>query len=213
MINANTSTKVALQVCAITDIRASGSGYTDLDFDVTDGSGSSVHSDYDLTDETEFTIDPQGECKDYQMSVSNLGSDENMLTIAFGAAVNSNDPRKREGPFVAGPTRPTPPIARPGDIVGFRKQMGESPLQNRNISLLNDTGEALTGIFWSNSATIGWGEDKLAGSTLARNQQWNIEVTDGSKACLFDFRAVTASEREIELGQINVCEESVVRFE
>ena len=213
LINANTSTKVALQVCALTDIRASGSGGTDLDFDVTDASGSSVHSDYDLTDKTQFRLDPQGKCKDYQISVSNLGSDTNMLTIAFGKDAANSDPRKREGPFVAGPTRPTPPIARPGDLVGFRKSLGDNPLQNRNISLLNNTGEALTGIFWSNSATIGWGEDKLSGSTLARNQQWNIEVTDGSKACLFDFRAVTASERTIEIGQINVCEESIVSFE
>jgi hypothetical protein len=213
-IEANTSTKVALQVCDLTQISARGGGGTDLDFDVTDAQGSSVHSDYDLTDATEFTIDPEGKCKDYQISVSNLGDTQNMLTIAFGKEGASLDPRKQDGPFVARPSRPNSAIARPGQIAGFRKGMGgEGAALNRNISLLNNTGEAVTSLYWSNSATIGWGKDMLTGSALARNQQWNIEVTDGSDACLFDFRAITASEREIEIGQVNVCEESVVAFE
>jgi hypothetical protein len=137
-----------------------------------------------------------------------------MLTIAFGKEGASLDPRKQDGPFVARPSRPNSAIARPGQIAGFRKGMGgEGAALNRNISLLNNTGEAVTSLYWSNSATIGWGKDMLTGSALARNQQWNIEVTDGSDACLFDFRAITASEREIEIGQVNVCEESVVAFE
>jgi len=214
LIRANASTKVALQVCALTQINARGGGETDLDFDVTDASGSSVHSDYDLTDATQFTLDPDGACKDYQISVSNLGEDRNTLTIAFGKDEAATDPRKQDGPFVAGPTQPTSGIARPGQIVGFRKGMaGASDAANRSVSLYNNTGEALVSLYWSNSATMGWGEDKLASNTLARNQQWNVEVTDGSNACLFDFRAVTASEREIEVGQVNVCEAGAVSFE
>ena len=213
-IGAQTSTKLPLQVCKTTLVRARGRGDSDLDFDVTDGSGSSVHSDYGMTDTTEFTLDPQGSCKDYQIAVNNLGTDKNVLTIAFGEAGEALDPRERKGPFVAGPSRPNSAIARPGQIVGFRKgeEFGDGEL-NRNISLLNRTGEALTSLYWSNSATIGWGKDMLTGSALAENQQWNIEVTDGSNACLFDFRAVTASEREIEVAQVNVCEDSIVAFE
>lgn len=213
-IDANASTKVALQVCDLTKIGASGDGATDLDFDVTDGSGSSVHSDYDLTDATEFTLDPLGKCKDYQISVSNLGDAANILTIAFGTERGGMAQTKTDGPFVAGPTGPTSGIARPGDIVGFRKGLsGAGAEVNRNISLLNNTGEALTGLYWSNSATLGWGDDRLGEASLARSQQWNIEVTDGSNACLFDFRAITASQREIRVTQVNVCEESAVSFE
>ena len=213
-ILAQTATKVPLQVCETTKVSARGRGDSDLDFDVTDGSGSSVHSDYGMSDKTEFTLEPQGKCEDYQISVNNLGPAKNVLTIAFGKEGEALGPRGRKGPFVAGPTRPNSAIARPGQIVGFRKgaEFGEGEL-NRNMSLLNNTGEALTSLYWSNSATIGWGKDMLTGSALARGQQWNIEVTDGSDACLFDFRAVTQSEREIEVGQVNVCEDSVVAFE
>ncbi|WP_298301879.1 hypothetical protein [uncultured Erythrobacter sp.] len=212
LIDASASTKFPLQICAETRISARGEGRTDLDFDVTDSSGNSMHSDYDLTDATEFTIDPKGACKDYQISVSNLGDTNNMLTIAFGEA--AVDPRKQDGPFVVGPTQPNSAIARPGQIAGFRKGLGgENAELNRNISLMNRTGEALESLYWSNSATMGWGKDRLATASLARNQQWNIEVTDGSEACIFDFKAVTTSERVIEVGQINVCEESAVTFE
>lgn len=214
LIGANAATKVALQLCGKTKVIARGGGGTDLDFDVTNGAGSSVHSDYDLTDATEFTIDPEGQCRDYQISVSNLGESANTLTIAFGKEGAGTAAGKQTGPYVAGPTRPTPPIARPGQIIGFRKGLpGADAQANRNVSLHNNTGEALVSLYWSNSATIGWGEDRLADSLLARNQQWNVEVTDGSAACLFDFRAVTASDREIEVSQINVCEEGAVFFE
>jgi len=213
LIDANASTKVPLQICALTNVSARGGGDTDLDFDVTDSSGSSVHSDYDLTDATEFTLDPEGNCKDYQISISNLGGANNLLTIAFGEAAVL-DRRKQDGPYVAGPTRPRFGIAPPGQIAGFRKGIGgEGAALNRNVSLFNSTGEALESLYWSNSATISWGVDKLATTTLARNQQWNVEVTDGSDACLFDFKAVTQSERVIEMGQVNVCEVGAVTFE
>lgn len=214
LIRGNTSTKVALQICGKTKINARGGGDTDLDFDVTDGTGSSVHSDYDLTDATEFTIDPQGTCKDYQISVSNLGDTGNTLTVAFGKGGAAADPRKQDGPFVAGPTRPSSAIARPGPAIGFRKGLpGSAEALNRKVALYNNTGEALVSMYWSNSATIGWGVDKLAETSLARGQQWNVEVTDGSAACIFDFRAVTESDREIEVGQVNVCETGTVMFE
>lgn len=214
MIDAETSTKVALQVCSLTTISARGGGDTDLDFDVTDAAGSSLHSDYDLTDRTQFTLDPKDACKDYQIAVSNLGEEKNMLTIAFGEDGASSPVRQSDGPFVAGPTGPTSGIARPGQIIGFRKGLGgENAPVNRNISILNQTGEALESLYWSNSATIGWGTDMLETSSLARDQQWNVVVSDGSDACLFDFRAVTTSEREIEVGQVNVCEVGAVTFE
>lgn len=213
-IGAQASTKLPLQLCKATTVRARGAGESDLDFDVTDGSGSTVHSDYGATDKTQFTLDPEGSCKDYQISVNNLGAVKNVLTIAFGEERSSSDPRKSEGPFVARPTRPNSAIAPPGQIVGFRKGVefnnGEI---NRNISLLNKTGETVESLYWTNSATIGWGDDRLASAAIAQNQQWNVEVGDGSNACLFDFRAVTTSEREIEVGQVNVCESAIVTFE
>ncbi|BDW81885.1 hypothetical protein MACH24_13230 [Erythrobacter sp. Dej080120_24] len=189
-VNANSATKVALRVCDVTKVLASGDGDTDLDFDVTDATGSSVHSDYDMTDRTSFTLDPKGACADYAMSVDNLGDVFNTLTIAFGG----------EDAVFAG--QGTEGKAKPG-----------AATSDRNISILNQTGETISSIFWSNSATLDWGDDKLAGSgVLAGGQQWNVNVSDGSQACLFDFKVVTQSGREIEMARVNACETAMVEF-
>lgn len=189
-VNANSATKVALRVCDVTKVLARGDGDTDLDFDVTDATGSSVHSDYDMTDRTSFTLDPKGACADYAMSVDNLGDVFNTLTIAFGG----------EDAVFAG--QGTGGKAKPG-----------AATSDRNISILNQTGETISSIFWSNSATLDWGDDKLAGSgVLAGGQQWNVNVSDGSQACLFDFKVVTQSGREIEMARVNACETAMVEF-
>jgi hypothetical protein len=199
-INANSSTKVALRVCDLTKVSARGQGETDLDFDVTDANGQSVHTDYDLTDATEFLLDPGSGCEDYQMQVGNLGDTTTTMTVALA---------REGGAVAAGKGGGATALA----IAGSRKGSAADPGAGRKVSLLNNTGEALKSLYWSNSATLGWGEDKLAGASLAREQQWNVDVTDGSNACLFDFRAVTESAREIEIGAVNVCEAGAVAFE
>lgn len=105
-------------------------------------------------------------------------------------------------------------LAPPGRMVG-KGPIGVSPDgQDRRIAILNQTGETLSGIFWSNSATLEWGVNRLGrGQSLARDQQWNVSVFDGSSACLFDFRAVTEGAREIEVVRVNVCEAGSVVVE
>lgn len=212
-VNANSSTKVALRVCALTRVSARGGGETDLDFEVTDASGKSVHTDYDLSDATEFLLDPGSGCEDYQMQVGNLGTTSAMMTVAFGredatvaAAKGNSAAAGRTANTLSGATAS-------GTVAGLRKGSPVDAGTGRKVSLLNNTGEALKSLYWSNSATLGWGDDRLAGASLAREQQWNVDVTDGSSACLFDFRAVTESAREIEVGGVNVCEAGAVAFE
>jgi hypothetical protein len=330
-INATSSSKVMMRVCESTMVYARGDGDTDLDFDITDGSGNSVHSDYDLTDQTEFTLDPGGVCSDFQMSISNLGDVYNVLTVAFdeepdiarssepagvarGTATATAARPSTENSTVVGtgpgeyraPANETVVVSLPvcdrtflsvegdgdtdldyqvisGDgtvvhsdydltdvtytslspsggcetfsltienlggvynvftvgyngggaafdaaagaeaaadaaIVGTSISVPEDTISrdgnNRNIAVLNRTGEALNFIYWTNSATLGWGEDKLGDSSvLAAGQQWNVYGGDGSDACLFDFRAITAGGREIAFRQINVCEVTSVTFE
>ncbi|MFU7527772.1 hypothetical protein [Qipengyuania sp. ASV99] len=327
-VNAQLATKVMLRVCSATRVSARGDGDTDLDFTVTDASGDTVHSDFDMTDQTSFTLDPGGECADFQMEVSNLGDVYNVLTVAFdgetNAAARPNSAQASSKP--GAPTlavRPSAPLPA-GPLVGsgageYRADANQSVSvelalceetyvsvvgdgdtdldfvirssrdaevhsdydltdvtfatlspsggcetflldvenlgdvynvftvsyagassaaaadvaanaeavavevpadtastdgNNRNIAILNQTGEALDFIYWSNSATLEWGADRLGDSyTLARGQQWNVNVSDGSSACLFDFKAVTASAREIQMTSINVCEVTSVAFE
>ncbi len=326
-VNATSSTKVALRVCSLTNVFARGDGDTDLDFDITDEGGNSIHSDYDLTDRTEFILDPGSGCADFQMAISNLGDVYNVLTVTFDDGPDTaRIPPSVSAPPVALHIPATRPAIQTSQIVGsgageyrapangtvlidlpvcettflsvegdgdtdldyqvfsasgdvvhsdydltdvtytsispsgggcetFRMSVenlggvynvftvgysggGSSSSDtasstgatgtsisvpadnastdgnNRNIAILNQTGESLTSIYWSNSATLAWGDDKLGrSSVLAAGQQWNVNAGDGSNACLFDFRAITESGREIEPSRINVCEVTSVAFE
>ncbi|WP_162627639.1 hypothetical protein [Erythrobacter sp. KY5] len=220
-VSANAATKVALRVCSVTKVRARGDGDTDLDFDVTDSAGTSIHSDYDTTDATEFTLDPGSECGDFQMAVENLGDVYNMLTIDFGEndVLNAKAPERRGTMERGTPNRGAlgavkSTLAPPGQLVGTRRPAVSPDGQDRRLSILNQTGETLSEIYWSNSATLEWGYDRLGtGYTLSRDQQWNVTVQDGSSACIFDFKAVTENAREIELPAINVCEEESIVIE
>ena len=318
-IAAESATKVLLRMCSATTVYARGDGDTDLDFSITDPQGEYAHSDYDLTDQTEFSVDPGAECADYSMSVNNLGDVHNVLTITYDTPPDIPEVDKAEA--AAEPVREPSPLASqnvgsgPGayrapangavtvdlPICGqtFLSVEGDgdtdldyvilssseeqvysdfgltdktytrlSPAEgecetfsmavenlgdvynvftveyaggddseapaaaamqtsvdvpddtistdgfNRNIAILNRTGESLNSVFWSNSATFDWGDDKLGdASVLAVGQQWNIYAGDSSNACLFDFKAVTGSGREITQSDINICEVTSVTFE
>ncbi len=228
-IEANSATKVLLRICSATTVYARGDGDTDLDFDVTDGSGDTVHSDYDLTDQVQFGVDPGGECADYSMSVSNLGEVYNVLTITFDTPPNIPEADKTAAAAdavqaaaldaaadVAEAVRD--PAPQSGAVTGTSIMAPPDTIStdgnNRNIAILNQTGETLNFIYWTNSATLGWGDDKLGeSSVLATGQQWNVYAGDGSNACLFDFKAVTESGREFVSTQTNICEVSSVAFQ
>lgn len=205
-VNANRSTKIELRACSVTEVTARGDGDTDLDFDVNSEAGNQIHSNYDLTDVTSFTLEPTQGCENFAMSVSNLGEVYNVLTVEFDGSVSQD--------FALNDNPVRPAIAEDGPAIGFLPGRSGGDGNDRNISIINQTGEALNFIYWSNSATLEWGDDKLGDAyTLAEGQQWNVNVIDGSNACLFDFRAVTAGAREIELTRINVCEVVDVAFE
>lgn len=198
-VNGSSATKVALRVCEVTKVTAKGDGDSDLDFEVTDAAGSSIHSDYDMTDVTNFTLNPGDGCADFQMSVDNVGDVLNIFTVAFGDEAVS-----------AGAVSATA-AATTAMFFDLPEDTISTDGNNRYIAILNRTGETLDVIHWSNSATLDWGEDKLGDAgVLAQDQQWNVNVNDGSNACLFDFKGVTQSGREIEVQSINACDQSSV---
>jgi len=190
---------VELPICEQTFISVEGDGDTDLDFDITNSAGDEVHSDYDLTDRTYASLTPEGGCETFTLVVSNLGEVFNVFSVSYvGADASSSS---------AGSGATDTVVDVPEDTIS-------TDGNNRNIAILNRTGETLNFIYWSNSATLEWGEDKLgSSSTLATGQQWNVNAGDGSNACLFDFKAITASSREIEVTRVNVCEVTSVAFE
>lgn len=207
-VNAELATKVDMRVCAPTTVLARGDGDTDLDFEVVDISGNTLHEDYDLTDATEFTLDPGTGCADYHLKVNNLGEVYNLLTIAFDGEAGPGSLGAQSDKTVQ------PAIATPGPPIG-RARVAPSPDgQDRGVTIFNRTGETIDVLYWANAATLDWGADKLGvGQILEGDDEWRVNVFDGSNACLFNFRAVTATGREIDVAGVNVCEEDGVVIE
>ncbi len=198
---ARSMVRVELPVCDRTFLSVEGDGDTDLDFDITNANGESVHSNYDFSDRTSTALTPADGCETFSMTVDNLGGVYNQFAVTYetigGGATGTGGSGTATSTFVE-----VPPDNASTDG------------NNRNIAILNQTGETLNFIYWSNSATLEWGEDKLGSSSvLAAGQQWNVNAGDGSNACLFDFKAVTASGREIQVTRANVCEVTSVAFE
>ena len=139
------------------------------------------------------------------MNVSNLGEVYNLLTVAFLGEGES---------FTASANGSKSSSSAMVPAIGFAKGLGEDGNPDRSIIILNQSGEQFSSIYWSNSATFGWGDDMLGeGSRLAAGADWEVDVADGSNACLFDFRAVTESQREIMVRAVNVCDIRSVTME
>jgi hypothetical protein len=206
IIGASETQTIPFKACGTSAmVSARGDGDTDLDFEVIDQDGDTIYEDYDLSDVTEFTLNPGNGCADYQLNVSNLGEVYNLLTVAFLSEGES---------FTASANGSKSSSSAVVPAIGFAKGLGEDGNPDRSIIILNQSGEQFSSIYWSNSATFGWGDDMLGeGSRLAAGADWEVDVADGSNACLFDFRAVTESQREIMVRAVNVCDIRSVTME
>ena len=74
---------------------------------------------------------------------------------------------------------------------------------NRDVTLINQTGDTIMYLYWSNSNESNWGPARSVG--LGDGQALPATVDDGSGACIFDFRAETAGGGEFERRNVNVC--------
>lgn len=84
--------------------------------------------------------------------------------------------------------------------------------RNRRVSVHNHTGETIYYVYWSNTGDDSWREDRLGSDVLLDDEEWDVEVDDGSGACRFDFKVRTASSREVVRNNINVCETTIIDF-
>ena len=82
---------------------------------------------------------------------------------------------------------------------------------NRDVSLINQTGEVIMYMQWSNSNETSWGDDRLGADVIANGQSWFVTIDDGTGSCNFDFQATTASGRAVQ-RQVNVCQVSEIYF-
>ena len=184
-VEANGITTIDFDICnPEVYVSVRGDGDTDLDFSVRNSRGDVVHSDYDLTDITFFTLyrQPSTGCEDFSMDVTNLGDVWNRFEVTLQTVRTDAAAPVTDG-------------------------------QNRNVSFVNNGKESIFYIYWANIASSSWGNDQLGSSTLPAGQSWETTVDDGSGACRFNFRAVTAGGREIVRSDINVCSTYTIAFE
>jgi hypothetical protein len=186
-VEANDSTTIDITICnPEVYVSVTGDGDTDLDFLVRNPRGDTVHSDYDLTDITFFTLYrlASSGCETHEMDVTNLGDVWNRFEVTLTTV---------RADAAGGATSPDG--------------------QNRAVSLVNRGKESIFYIYWSNIASSTWGSDRLGSSTLPAGQSWETTVDDGSGACRFNFRAVTAGGREILRSDVNVCSTYTINFD
>ncbi len=77
---------------------------------------------------------------------------------------------------------------------------------NRNVLIVNQTGQTIYRFYGSNVGTNSWEEDILGSSVLLSGQSVNINFDDGSGYCNFDFKVEFQDGSYVTESNINVCQ-------
>lgn len=80
--------------------------------------------------------------------------------------------------------------------------------QNRVVSIGNYTGVTMTHFYASNINRSSWEEDILGSRVLYSGGSIEIDIDDGSGACMFDLKAVFADGDVVVRNDFNVCVEA-----
>lgn len=83
---------------------------------------------------------------------------------------------------------------------------------NRNVVIVNATGETIWRFYGSRVTTNSWEEDILGSSVLSAGNSINIDFDDGTGSCLFDMKAEFQDGRSIVRNDVNVCTAVSVTF-
>lgn len=84
--------------------------------------------------------------------------------------------------------------------------------QDRHVVLINETRHAIVAFYASNIGRDTWEENILGEDVLPVGQSVNINVDDGTDACLYDFKAVFDDGESLVRNRIDVCSISTYRY-
>lgn len=84
--------------------------------------------------------------------------------------------------------------------------------QDRNVQIINETQNAIVQFFASNVERGTWEEDILGENVLPVGGAVNINIDDGSGACVYDFKAVFEDGEELVRPGIDVCTTSTYTY-
>ncbi len=77
---------------------------------------------------------------------------------------------------------------------------------DRRVTIVNNTGFAITNFYGSNKGTNSWQEDILGQDILPSGSRVTINFNDGSGYCKFDFKAVFDDGDVLVRKNVNICE-------
>lgn len=84
----------------------------------------------------------------------------------------------------------------------------------RDFTLVNETGRTITNAYVSSSNYSHWGSDVLGSDVLPSGRSTGIRFTGGASAqCYYDIRVVTRGGAEGTLYEVNLCATSTVTFD
>lgn len=83
---------------------------------------------------------------------------------------------------------------------------------NRNVLIVNQTGQTIWRFYGSRITTNSWEEDILGSTVLSNGESINIDFDDGTGSCVFDMKAEFRDGSSIVQNEVNVCTAAAVTF-
>jgi hypothetical protein len=81
-----------------------------------------------------------------------------------------------------------------------------SAYQDRHMRIMNRASSSVDHLYISNAAEEEWGPDQLGDNqVIATDHYRDFNVDDGTKHCVYDFKAILHDGREVETHKVNVC--------
>jgi len=77
---------------------------------------------------------------------------------------------------------------------------------NRRVRIHNQTGWTMLRFYASDSRKSDWEEDILGADVLANGDSLQINIDDGSGACVYDFKAEFTNGQSLTRMNVNVCQ-------
>ena len=76
---------------------------------------------------------------------------------------------------------------------------------DRHVRVVNKSSQTMVKFQASNETRNSWEEDILGKDVLKPGQSVNVNLRDGTGACMFDLRATFKSGAEVVRRKVNVC--------
>ena len=98
------------------------------------------------------------------------------------------------------------------DDVEFYGAGNDEVIEGLYVNIANETSVDIWYLYMSPQSSDSWEEDVLGeNDILLAWDDMKIDL-DGYEECLWDFKAVFADDEEVELYEVNVCEDNVTFF-